>query len=160
MHATDTHNFADLGHLRLQKERAFEQMRHEGALNDGAIQSCVTFHREVIRRLQGTDDRDVLDKECANLGKDIGQLNTLREMLMQSAAQDRDPVAIEKIQAFLGTLERLMRTLSRLLDEQTTHQWAYLERRRNPAMASPKPSPQEKNEKQKNESGEEKKKKE
>ena len=133
-------------------------MRQEGNLNDTVVQSCVAYHREIVRRISPGDDRDLLDKHCAALAKDIGQLDALREAMMQSAAQERDPVAIEKIQVFLGALERLMKTLRQFLEDQTAQQWRYLDRVKNPAMPSVKTSPKEKNEREKEEKGKDKKK--
>jgi len=144
MHATDVHIFADIAHLRLEKDRAMDLIRSTGQFSDGAMQNCITYHREVLRRMQGKDDPALLERQHGALRKDVEQLNVLRETLMQHAAQDRDPAAIEKIRLFLGALERLMRTMHRILEYEKSQQWAYLDKR-NPAMPKDKQSIKNKN---------------
>ena len=136
MHATDVHSFADIGHLRLEKERAMELMRTTGQLSDGCMQTCLQYHREVLRRMEGSRDRDVLQRHFQAIKRDFKTLDNLRERLMLLAAQERDPITLEKTQVFLAALEGLMRAMKRILDMQAAQQWTYLDRR-NPAMARP-----------------------
>ena len=146
MHATDAHSFADIGHLRLEKERAMELLRSSKEVRDGCMQACLRYHQEVLRRLQGSRDRDMLQRHFRALKRDFKTLDTLRESLMLVAAQERDPITIEKTQVFLAALERLIRAMKRILDAQSAQQWTYLDRR-NPAM-SKKPLPEEQENKQ------------
>jgi len=156
MHATDAHSFADIGHLRLEKERAMVLMRTTGQLSDRCMQACLQYHREVLRRLEGSRDRDVLQRHFRAIKRDVKTLDNLRERLMLLAAQERDPITLEKTQVFLAALEGLMRTMKRTLDMQAAQQWTYLDRR-NPAMAKP-PAVEEEENKKKTEKDQKKKK--
>jgi hypothetical protein len=159
MHATDARDFADLANLRMRKDRVLEAMNNQNAMVPGVVEYCIVYHREIARRMEHVDDREILSKYLAALGKDMAQLNRLREAMMQRAAQERDPVSIEKLQMLLAALERLMTNLHRILEEHRAQQWTYLDRRRNPAMPSTTKAPDEKPESAKQESASQKKKK-
>jgi hypothetical protein len=142
MAGTSARVLSKLQHEKVNKDRALDSILATKTILPPQSAAIMEYYEPLAVLASKIDDRSQLSTVLGALQSDIDHIDAVRQSLLLRGVGRELNESLGRSQQLQGSLERVLRKLSRILSRLTTAHWNYYLTKRNLATLSSKKKPE------------------